>query len=73
MSINKHIGLLRTLNEKNLKYQNLDEENGEREKQVTSIKPKKHQDENASEFSDFSFSGFQISAKHLHALNTIQN
>ena len=39
----------------------------------TSFRPKKHQDENAKEASDFLCTRFQMSTKHLEPLRTIRN
>ena len=39
----------------------------------TSFRPKKHQDENASEASDFLCTRFQMSTKHLEPVTTIRN
>ena len=40
---------------------------------VTSFRPKKHQNENASEASDFLCTSFQMSTKHLEPVTTIRN
>ena len=37
------------------------------------IQPKKHQDENASEASDFLCTRFQMSTKHMEPVTTIRN
>ena len=42
-------------------------------KNATSFRPKKRQDENASEASDFLCSRFQMSTKHLEPVTTIRN
>ena len=42
-------------------------------KNTTSFRPKKHQDENASEASDFLCTRFQMSTKHLEPVTTIRN
>ena len=42
-------------------------------KNATSFRPKKHQDENASEASDFLCTRFEISTKHLEPVTTIGN
>ena len=42
-------------------------------KNATSFRPKKHQDENASEASDFLCTRFQMSTKHLKPATTIKN
>ena len=42
-------------------------------KNATSFRPKKHQDENASEASDFLCTLFQMSTKHLKPVTTIKN
>ena len=41
-------------------------------KKATSFRPKKHQDENASEASDFLCNRFQMSTKHLEPVTTIR-
>ena len=40
---------------------------------ATSFRPKKHQDENALEASDFLCTHFQMSTKHLEPVTTIRN
>ena len=40
-------------------------------KKATSLRPKKHQDENASEASEFLCTRFQMSTKHLEPVTTI--
>ena len=42
-------------------------------KNTTSFWPKKHQDENGSEASDFICTRFQMSTKHLEPVTTIRN
>ena len=42
-------------------------------KKATSLRPKKHQDENASEASDFLCTRFQMSTEHLEPVKTIRN
>ena len=42
-------------------------------KSATSFRPKKHQDENTSEASDFLCTRFQMSTKHLEPVPTIRN
>ena len=42
-------------------------------KNATSFRPKKHQDENASEASDFLCTRFQMSTKHLEPVKTIRS
>ena len=42
-------------------------------KNATSFRPKKQQDKNASEASDFLCTRFQMSTKHLEAVTTIRN
>ena len=42
-------------------------------KNATSFRPKKHQDENTSEASDFLCNRFQMSTKHLEPVTTIRN
>ena len=42
-------------------------------KNTTSFRPKKHQDENTSEASDFLCTRFQMSTKHLEPVTTIRN
>ena len=42
-------------------------------KKGTSFRPKKHQDENASEASDFLCTRFEMSTKHLEPVTTIRN
>ena len=42
-------------------------------KNATSFRPKKQQDENASEASDFLCNRFQMSTKHLEPVTTIRN
>ena len=41
-------------------------------KKATSFRPKKHQEENASEASDFLCTRFQMSTKHLEPVTTIR-
>ena len=42
-------------------------------KKATSFRPKKHEDENASEASDFLCIRFQMSTRHLEPVTTIRN
>ena len=42
-------------------------------KNATSFRPKKHQDENASEASDFLCTRFQMSTKHMEPVTTMRN
>ena len=42
-------------------------------KNATSFRPKKHQDENASEASDFLCTRFQMSTKHMEPVTTIRS
>ena len=42
-------------------------------KNTTSLRPKKHQDENASEATDFLCTHFQMTIKHLEQVTTIRN
>ena len=42
-------------------------------KNATSFRPKKHQDKNASEASDFLCTRFQMSTKHMEPVTTIRN
>ena len=42
-------------------------------KNATSFRPKKHQDENASEASEFLCTLFEMSTKHLEPVTTIRN
>ena len=42
-------------------------------KNATSFRPKKHQDENASEASDFLCARFQMSTKHMETVTTMRN
>ena len=42
-------------------------------KKATSFRPKKHQDENASEASDFLCIRFQMSTRHFEPVTTIRN
>ena len=42
-------------------------------KNATSFRPKKYQDENTSEASDFLCTRFQMSTKHLEPVTTIRN
>ena len=42
-------------------------------KNATSFRPKKHQDENASEASHFLCTRFQKSTKHMEPVKTIRN
>ena len=42
-------------------------------KNATSFRPKKHQDENASEASHFLCTRFQKSTKHMEPVTTIRN
>ena len=42
-------------------------------KNATSFRPKKHQDENASEASNFLCTHFQMSTKHMEPVTTMKN
>ena len=42
-------------------------------KNATSFRPKKHQDENASEAAEFLCPRFKMSTKHLEPVTTIRN
>ena len=53
-------------------HEKFDETNSELEKKATSLRPKKHQAENASEASDFLCTRFQMSTKHLEPVTTIR-
>ena len=67
-------GLLFTMRAKTfIKHAKFDETNSKLEKKVTSFRPKKHQDENASETPDFLCTLFQMSSKHLEPLIAIRN
>ena len=52
---------------------NLMKQTANMRKKATSFRPKKHQDENASEASDFLCTHFQMSTKHLEPVTTIRN
>ena len=52
---------------------NLMKQTANMRKNATSFRPKKHQDENASEASDFLCTRFQMSTKHLEPKTTIRN
>ena len=52
---------------------NLMKQTANMRKNTTSFRPKKHQDENASEASDFLCTRFQMSTKHLEPVTTIRN
>ena len=52
---------------------NLMKQTANMRKNATSFRPKKHQDENASEASDFLCTRFQMSTKHLEPITTIRN
>ena len=52
---------------------NLMKQTANMRKNTTSFRPKKHQDENASEASDFLCTRFQMSTKHLELVTTIRN
>ena len=52
---------------------NLMKQTANMRKNATSFRPKRHQDENASEASDFLCTRFQMSTKHLEPITTIKN
>ena len=52
---------------------NLMKQTANMRKITTSFRPKKHQDENASDASDFLCTRFQMSTKHLEPITTIRN
>ena len=52
---------------------NLMKQTANMRKNATSFRPKKHQDENVSEASDFLCTRFQMSTKHLEPVTTIRN
>ena len=52
---------------------NLMKQTANMRKNATSFRPKKHQDENASEASDFLCTRFQMSTKHMEPVTTIRN
>ena len=52
---------------------NLMKQTANMRKNATSFRPKKHQDENKSEASDFLCTHFQMSIKHLEPVTTIRN
>ena len=52
---------------------NLMKQKAKMRKNATSFRPKKHQDENASEASDFLCTRFQMSTKHMEPVTTIRN
>ena len=52
---------------------NLMKQTANMRKNTTSFRPKNHQDENASEASDFLCTRFQMSTKHLEPVTTIRN
>ena len=52
---------------------NLMKQTANMRKNATSFRPKKHQDENASEASDFLCIRFQMSTKHMEPVTTIRN
>ena len=52
---------------------NLMKQTANMRKNATSFRPKKHQDENASEASDFLCTRFQMSTKHMEPVTTIKN
>ena len=52
---------------------NLMKQTANMRKNTPSFRPKKHQDENASEASDFLCTRFQMFTKHLEPVTTIRN
>ena len=52
---------------------NLMKQTANMRKNATSFRPKKHQDENASEASDFLCTRFQMSTKHMEPVTTMRN
>ena len=52
---------------------NLMKQTANMRKNATSFRPKKHQDENASEASDFLCTHFQMSTKHMEPVTTMRN
>ena len=52
---------------------NLMKQTANMRKNATSFRPKQHQDENASEASDFLCTRFQMSTKHMEPVTTIRN
>ena len=52
---------------------NLMKQTANMRKNATSFRPKKHQDENASEASDFLCKRLQMSTEHLEPVKTIRN
>ena len=75
MSIDKHIGAFSHIESKK-KFQymrNLMKQTANMRKNATSFRPKKHQDENASEASDFLSTRFQMLIKHFEPVTVIRN
>ena len=65
MSIDKHIGAFRHIESKKFQYMgNLIKQTANMREKATSFRPKKHQDGNASEASEFLCIRFQMSTKH---------
>ena len=52
---------------------NLMKQKAKMRKNATSFRPKKHQDENASEASDFLCTRFQMSTRHMEPVTTMRN
>ena len=52
---------------------NLMKQTANMRKNATSFRPKKHQDENASEASNFLCTRFQMSTKHMEPVTTMRN
>ena len=73
MSIDKRIGAFSHIESKKFQYmRKLMKQTANMRKNATSFRPKKHQDENASEASDFLCNRFQMSTKHLEPVTTIR-
>ena len=74
MSINKHIGAFSYIESKKIPiHEKFDETNSKHEKKRNLIQAKKHQDENASDDSDFLCTRFQMPTKHLESVTTIRH
>ena len=74
MSTDKHLGAFGHIKSKKFQYmKNLMKQTENMREKATSFRPKKHQDESASEASDFLCTHFQMSPKHLEPVTTFSN
>ena len=74
MSTDKQIGAFGHIKSKKIQFmKNLMKQTENMKEKATSFRPKKHQDENASEASDFLCIRFQMSTRHFEPVTTIRN